>query len=200
MRKIAVFLAVILLSTLTSYAEIFESKFGFKATIPSEWLILTADELKKNPDLFSAEQESFKNTDKKFLRDIANQVRRGNCEIFLYKGTGPKQAFVDNINVFKQGGRLPQGEPACNAACANLPAAFSKTFGKSVKVYDCGSRKAAGLRALFAEFDGIIDGTRSLSYQIQWSPNFILVFTATCGNQRVNAVRRLFNDIVNSIH
>ena len=200
MRRTLLLVGILLLSIITAHAEIFESKFGFKATIPSDWLILTAEELKKNPDLFNTSHESFKNVDKNVLKDAANRVRQGTNEIYLHKGKGSNRGFTENINVFKVAGRLPRGEPECRVECAKLPAGLSKMFGKSIKLYQCGLRKAASLPALYAEFDGIINGTRSLSYQIQWSPNFVLVFTATCANQRLDIMRKMFNDIVNSVH
>jgi hypothetical protein len=200
MKKIAIGSAVILVCLAISSVEAFESKFGFKANIPSEWLIITAEELKKNPDLINLQHEAFKSIDKNILNDIANKVRQGSLEFFLYKGGGSARTFVDNINVFKQADRVPQSDSEVKAACRELPAAMSKMIGKTVVVHECGSRKVAGLPAFYAEFDGIVNGTRSLSYQIQWSPNFVLVFTATCNNQSVDTIRKAFDEIVNSIH
>jgi hypothetical protein len=56
-----------------------------------------------------------------------------------------------------------------------------------------------GLKSLFLEFDGVIEGTRSMQYQIQRSPSVQIVFTATCKNSVLDTIREEFERIILSI-
>ena len=55
------------------------------------------------------------------------------------------------------------------------------------------------MNAFSAEFDGVVDGTRSMTYEIQQSANNIIVLTATCKNKTLAIVKKEFEDMVASI-
>jgi len=198
MKKM-IFSILILVSWSASLsAETYYSSFGFTINMPTHWLIVSKQELKDNPDLFDFENEFFKNTDKAMLNQIKNMVLSGKVEVYYNQNTS-NIYFSDNINVYKQIGRLPETVSESKEACRSLPSEFSRAFGKHIKVYDCGLRKVSGLNAFYAEFDGVVDGTRSIQYQIQKSPSVIIMLTATCKNQSLRIIKKEYEDIVFSI-
>ncbi len=178
-------------------AETYYSSFGFTINIPTHWLIMSKQEIKDNPDLFDFESGNFKNMDKAMLNQIKNMLSSGKFEVYYNQNTS-NTSFDDNINVFKQIGRLPTASES-NEACRSAPRELSSAFGKHTKVYDCGSRNVSGLNAFYLEFDGAVDGTRSIQYQIQKSPSVTIIFTATCSNQSLSIIRKELEDIVSSI-
>ena len=198
MKKMILIILILVSWSATLSAETYHSSFGFTINIPSHWLIVSKQELKDNPDLFNFENEVFKNTDKAMLNQIKNMILSGKVEIYYNQNT-INPYFRDNINVFILAGRLPQTVSASKAACRSLPAEFSRAYGKHIKVYNCGSRKVSGLNAFYSEFDGVVDRTKSIQYQIQKSPSVIITITATCKNQSLKIIKKEFKDIVSSI-
>jgi hypothetical protein len=168
-------------------AETYHSSFGFSIKIPTHWLILSKQEVKDNPDLFNFESEFFKSTDKRMLNQIKNMILSGKVEIYYNQNT-TNAFFQDNINVFILMGRLPQTASESEEKCKNIPGELSRAYGKHVKVYNCGLRNVSGLKAFYSEFDGLVDGTRSIQYQIQKSPSIIIIgaFLRQCLNSEIN--------------
>ena len=52
---------------------------------------------------------------------------------------------------------------------------------------------------LFLEFDGMVEGTRSIQYQIQKSNSVQIIITATCKNTTLDTIRDEFEEIIYSI-
>jgi len=198
MKKM-IFTILILVSWSPSLsAETYHSSFGFTMNIPTHWLIVSKQEVKDNPDLFNFENEIFKNTDKALLNQIKNMILSGKIEIY-YNQNSTNTYFRDNINAFIRIGRLPQTVSASKEACRNFPDELSRAYGKHIKVYNCGLKKVSGLNAFYSEFDGVVDGTKSIQYQIQKSPSVVITLTATCKNQSLSIIKKEFEDIVSSI-
>ena len=55
------------------------------------------------------------------------------------------------------------------------------------------------MNVFYLEFDGVIEGTRTLQCHIPKSPSVLLVFTATCKNERLETMKREFEDIISSV-
>lgn len=198
MKKVIFSILILVSWTASLSAETYNSSFGFTINISTHWLIMTKQEVKDNPDLFNFEKGFFKNTDKAMLNQIKSMILSGKVEIYYNQNTTDAY-FRDNINVFILMGRLPQTVSESKEKCRNIPSEVSRAYGKNVKVYNCGSRKVSGLNAFYSEFDGLVDGTRSIQYQIQKSPSVIIVFTATCKNKSLRIIKKEYEDIVSSI-
>ena len=178
--------------------ETYQSFFGFSINIPPHWLIMSGEEIKKNPDLFDFDQGAFKNADKNFLQQIKNHVVQGKAELYFNKKTSDNY-FLDNINVYKEIRRIPQNNSEMKKECDNLPSEFAKIFGKPVKIYSCELRKISGLNAIYIEYDGLMENTRGIAYTIQFTQNVVIAFTLTCKNKIVNLIREEFDNIIASV-
>ena len=55
------------------------------------------------------------------------------------------------------------------------------------------------VKSLFLEYDGVVEGTRSIQYLIQKSASVQIMITATCKNSVLDIIREEFNRIVLSI-
>jgi hypothetical protein len=198
MKKVILGFVILVLWISPSLAETHDSPFGFTIEIPPHWLIISKQEVKANPDLFNFEDEHFKNANKAMLEQVKSMVISGKVEIYLNQNTFD-HSFTDNINVTKTFARLPQTLSEKDQACEQLPEVLTQGFGKPIRVYECGFRKVAGLEAFYADYDGVIDGTRNIQYQIQKSPSTIIVITATCKNRSLESIRKEFEDIVASL-
>jgi hypothetical protein len=190
-------LALVIFVSLAS-GETYQSSFGFSINIPLHWLIMSGEEIKKNPDLFDFDTGVFKNVNKTLLQQIKNQVVQGKAEVYFNKRTSDNY-FSDSINVSKGIGRMPQNNSEMKKICDNLPSEFSKLFGKPVKVYSCELRKISGLNASYIEYDGIVENTRGIAYMIQFTQNVTITFTLTCKNKIVDVMRKEFDDMMASV-
>ena len=163
--------------------ETYQSPFGFSINIPPHWLVMSGEEIKKNPDLSDFDKKAFKNVDENFLQQIKTQVAQGKLEIYFNKNTSDNY-FMDNINVNKGIGQIPQNNSEMKNECENLPSQFAEMFGKPIKFYSCEFRKISGLNAVYLEYDGIVENTRGIAYVIQFTENVTTTFTLTCKNKR----------------
>lgn len=198
MRRMAlsILLALILVSPVC--AKEYRSSFGFTVDLPSHWLVLTKQEVKDNPDLFDFSREAFPNVNKNLLEQIRGQVESGRIEYYLNQRTSDLE-FSDNINVTKILAKIPTNRQELSELCDFLPAELSRLYGRKINLYACEFRKVGGLHTLYADFDGVVEGTRSLVYQIQKSPSVAIGITATCGNTNLKTIRKEFDEIVSSI-
>lgn len=198
MKRIILLIVPILLLAAPSFAETYSSSFGFSVDIPEHWLIMSKEELRDNPDLFNYENEAFKKIDKSVFEQTRELISSGNVEIYYNQITSDTK-FSDNINVTKRIGRLPRSPSESQEVCSSLSVMLSKIFGKSVDVYECGLQYIGGIDAFYSEFDGVIDGTRSMQYQIEKSSGVLIIFTATCKNETEPVIKKEFKNIVSSI-
>lgn len=199
MKKVIIVSALAWAFLMVCRAEGFQSQFGFQIDLPSHWVAITPEVVKKGT-LPTAEDPEMKTVDPKLLsRFIDDVVRKGNMEAYLRKSRESGGGFVDNINVIRQPGAIPKSGSEIEKECPSLSAELSKLFGKHTNVYECGPRTIGGRYAFFLEFDGIDSGTRCIQYQVQWSPDTVLIFTATCKHKNLEEVRKEFTTIMGSL-
>ena len=196
-RYIFVVLAISFFITPVNAKE-YQSSFGFTVNIPEHWLVLTRQELKDNPDVFDFDKREFGNIDENLLKGVISRIESGSVEIY-YNGETSSNFFSDNINVVKTIGRIPENEDELREVCSLLPGQLSSAFGKEIKVHQCGLKKVNQLDSLFLEFDGVVEGTRSIQYQIQKSSSVSIVITATWKTTTFETMRNQFEAIVYSI-
>ena len=198
MKKIICAFIILVAWTSPLLAENYHSPFGFSIDIPSHWLILTKQELQDNPDLLSFEGDAFKDTNRDLLNQIKNMIAAGQTEIYINKKTSTV-SFNDTINVIKAIDRLPQTVSELNQYCPMVKKEFSKYYGKPTNVYGCELRTVAGFNSLYLVFDGVIDETKSIQYQIQKSPSVIIIITATFKNETFEIIKKEFEAIISSL-
>ena len=197
MKKIVVALIIFVIWISPASADTYYSTLGFSIDIPSHWLIMSRQEVKDNPDLFNFEAKVFKKANKAMLEQVKKQVLSGDVEIYFNQNTSDS-FLADNINVYKTVGRLPGNVAEMDKICKQLPNLLSKAYGRPVTVYECGFREVGGTNAYYVDFDGVVDGTRSIQYQVPKSSSVTIVLTATCKKQSLEIIRREFEDMMSS--
>ena len=190
---------ILFLSVCIADAKEYNSSFGFNVDVPEHWLVLTPDEIKTNPDLFDLENRDFGKIDKDILKQMKTKILNGRVEMYFNQDTSGIE-FTDNVNVMKSVGRLPSKGIAVQSQCSNLGAQLSNYFGRQINLYQCKLTVVDNLPALYSEFDGAVEGTRSLQYQVQRSPSVLLIITATCKLKTLDIIRNEFTDIIRSIN
>jgi hypothetical protein len=129
MKKI-VFALIILFTIINiAAAKEYESSYGFSINVPEHWLVLTAKELKENPDLFNFENVDFGKVDKNLIKQVAARVQSGSTEIFFNQKTADL-TFTDNINIIKQIGKFPTKNSEVKKYCNSFGAQLSKYAGR----------------------------------------------------------------------
>ena len=198
MKRYVLVVLFIFITITPVYSKEYQSSFGFTVDIPEHWLVLTRQELKENPDLFDSDKKEFGNLDKNLLKNVVSKIKSGQVEIYFNQKTSDSN-FADNINVAKQIGKIPGNNTQLREVCNLLPEQLSSYFGRRIKLYQCILKDVKGLKSLFVEFDGVIEGTRNIQYQIQKSPSVQIIITATCKNTVLNTIRKEFDRIILSI-
>lgn len=190
-----ILLVLSLLIPVAAPAKTINSAFGFSLDIPDNWIPLTGEEIKSNPDLFDF--TDVKGMSKDLLNQVVPLIKAGRVEIY-FRPDGSTE-FMDNVNALKQVGTVPaQGKPT-NDVCRSLPGELSKIFKKATKVYKCEHLNLNGYNMMYLDFDGVYPGTRSLQYQIQKSPNVMLIMTATVKRKNLDAMSTEFDNMVRSL-
>ena len=198
MRRCTLAVLLIFIAITPVYGKEYRSSFGFTVDIPDHWLVLTKEEVKENPDLVDFDKKIFGNVDKNLLKSIDSQIKSGQMEFYFNQKTSDS-SFADNINVIKGIGKIPENDTQLREICDLAPKQLSSYLGKKIKVYQCKLVDINNLKSLFLEFDGVVEGSRNIQYQIQKSAGVKIVITATCKNSVLDTIRKEFNRIVLSI-
>lgn len=198
MKKIISVLLIFFTSLSITYAKEYESSYGFSINVPENWLVLTPSEIKNNPDLFDFENTDFGKIDKNVLKQVINKIKAGNVELYFNQNTSD-YTFSDNINIIKQIGRLPTTIDEVNKQCNDIGLQLSQYFGRKINVYQCKTTTINNNTFFLLEFDGAINGTRSIQYQFQKSPSVIIIITSSSKNKTTEIIRKEFNNMINTI-
>jgi len=174
----------------------YASGFGFGITVPDVYLVLTAEEVTTNAELFL--DESGGDVPLGMRREVFDRVRAGEIEIF-YRTEDVDPNFVDNVNVMVQRAHIPSSAAELDEICRLLPVEFSRMFGRPIGLDECELRAVAGRPSLYLAFDGALAGTKTLQYQVQRSPQETLILTATANVDNVTRMLGEFEAMVTSI-
>ena len=175
--------------------ETTHSTFGFSMEVPDNWIVMTRQEIKENADLFS--DFELPGVDPAMTKIIQSKIQSGQLEFFFRKGAASN--FADNINVTKNLQQEIKGDEELAQLCEVLPAEIAKLYGKAVKSYACDLRSIGGHSAVYLDFDGVVDGTRNIQYQIQKSKNFALIFTLTVKNENRKKAQSEFEAMLKTL-
>jgi hypothetical protein len=187
-------------ATFGARAGEYESDFGFGISVPEVWLVLTRSEVADNADVFLGEGRSsgLGSVPPAVRRVVYDRVRAGKLEIFYRRESAPG-SFIDNVNILSQPTNLPSTVEQIDGVCEVLPGEFSRVFGRPVAMDVCEIRERVGRRALYLQFDGAIQGTTTLQYQLQRGHRLTLVLTATAATENLPRLMGEFEEMVASI-
>lgn len=182
------------------------SEFGFEVSLPDTWVALTRREVANQADVLLGRDGGQASTDRHVLDGLPSEMRavvverieRGELEIY-YQPDAPVGTFVDNVNVMRQASTLPTSEDEIAAICRVLPREFSRVFGRPIAVDACELRDVIGRRAVYFQFDGATEGTKSLQYHLADRSGATVVLTATSATSNLSKMLGEFEAMVSSV-
>lgn len=199
---------VLLGATSQAHAEDYQSGFGFGISVPDVWLVLTKGEVTRHSNLFledgSSDESELEGGNVieaiplEMRRTVYERIEQGEIEIF-YRTEGISGSFVDNINIMRQPVPLPASPGQLDTVCTLLPGEFSRIFGRPVSLDACEMREMIGRPALYLQFDGAIQGTTTLQYQLSRGRDTTIVLTATASKPNLARMLGEFEAMVSSI-
>lgn len=198
MMKRVVVVVLLWLLAFPALGREYQSGFGFTVEASDDWLVLTPQELKDNPQLFNVDKLKGGSIDPALLQQVVDMVRGGQVEIYMHQKTSDAR-FADNVNFLTQAGQLPSAPQDVAALCKMLPGELSSAFGRPIRMYQCESRRVSKAAALMSEFDGMIEGTRSIQYQFHKSPGVVVIATATAKLDALETIRQEFERMIASV-
>lgn len=194
-RIFSIGLMIFLVTASISYAGQLNSTLGYTASVPSNWIILTREEVRKNPDLF--EGLALQGVSKELLNSVNQRIIEGKVDL-VFRKRGEASTFADNINVFKQAEPTPSSEKDLRELCSILPGELAKAYSRQVNVYQCEFYSINGMKTVLLDHDGVVPHTRSMQFFIPRSENISLVVTATAAETTLKEVRKEFMEIMSS--
>lgn len=198
MKRLWVMASLLCLAVSPALAAEHTSVFGIKLDVPADWLVISAKEAKDNANLIEGSLQAAGGEAARFSDQVMRAVRAGNLEMFV-RQTSSDATFADNVNLSKGFGRLPAEGEELKQLCASLPGELGRAFGHPVAIIRCEIARVGSLPALFAEFDGALVGTRSVTYEIQITPATILTMTLTTRLATLPQTRPQFEQMIASI-
>ena len=183
-----------------SYAEVYQSAFGFTFDMPSHWRVVTQEEIQDNATWFEefSRGSDFESVAPQRMQQTVDQITSGEVEIYLNEDTAD-DTFTDNVNVTQRSNRISDDPRYLKKLCPVMPSELSRAYGKLVGLYQCDARGLNGRTALYLEFDGAVQGTRSMQYQIKKSPTVTIVITATAKDTTLGQTRSDFDKMMQSV-
>ncbi|MGA7876643.1 MAG: hypothetical protein WCA08_13355 [Desulfoferrobacter sp.] len=193
-------LAVMMMWAGSSYADVHKcDALGYQVNLPVGWQALDLQKMQTDPKLLetavaNADKGPWKTADKNLTGNVRQMLNSGKIEYFT------NSQYPDSIiSVNETQGKLPKTDAEIISVCESLPAELSKLAGKSIQVYNCQAGSVADSNALFIAADAYADGSKSFQYEVQKSPNEILVFTATCPDSSCEQVHKEMWGIISSV-
>lgn len=192
-------LAGLMLLAGVAAAKDFTSPFGYSASVPDHWRILTRDDVKdRSGQIDLGADPEMKKFNPQTISAVQRQIASGNVEVFFNMKTS-NSSFSDNINVMRSQGRVPvsvqEGRQACAEARSGLPA----VIGRPVDLHDCGYRQISGFDALYLNMTVSGAPYRSVQYMLRRENGQNLLFTLTATHGNYSSLKGEFDAIVNSV-
>jgi hypothetical protein len=186
-RRAVVIAIGLVLAAAAAQAKDYRSSFGFTFSAPDTWLIMTKQELATNPIFANADG------------GIKAKVQSGAVEIYYDRATSDK-TFTDYVDV-KLGPKsvVPSTPAAVDVACTAYTQALAKAAGRTLAVTTCAPRQVGALKTFYIEYDGRVDGTLTMQYQVPRPDGKLIYFTATCKKSSLEKFRPDFDAIVKSV-
>ena len=174
------------------------SSFGFSIDLPSYYLVLSREEVIKNPDLFEGvftilERDHLKNATKGYKEQLKTLLNSGNVEYYFNQHhTGI------NVTVTKAIGEIPKTYSALLTYCGATVADYEKSTGIRTKLHECELRDVAGLNAVYVvtEDQGF---DMYAQYFVQTSPSIHLCFTTFAKKRIFETPKNELDEIMKSL-
>jgi len=198
MKRVVASLGLLLLCTGAVDAREYQSSFGFAASIPDDWVVLTKQAVKDNPALLDASGSQLAGMSPERFKELIAKVEKGSLEM-MYSRSTSDAAFADNINVLVRPGQIPASADKLAQACQAFSAKLAKAAGRALAVTHCEGREAGGFKAVYLQYEGVVPGTVTMQYQIQRPNNELLQVTATCKQASLEKIRSEFGEFVRSM-
>jgi hypothetical protein len=198
MKRVVASLGVLLVCSGVVYAKDYQSSFGFAASIPDDWVVLSKQAVRENPALADASGSQLAGMTPERFKDLMARIEKGSLEM-MYSRSTSDAAFADNINVLVRPGQIPASADRLAQSCEAFSAKLAKAAGRALAVAHCEGREAGGFKAVYLEYEGVVAGTVTMQYQIQRPNNELLQVTATCKQASLEKVRTEFGEFVRSI-
>ena len=170
--------------------------FGYSIDVPANWIVLSRQEVRDNPDLFDG--LSVESVSPEMMKELRGRVESGSVEMY-FRQEDDATFFADNVNVIKQVQVVPESAAELKKVQAALSAQLEKAFGRRLKLHESRLAQVGGRNAVFFEFEGVTPNTRSMQYQVAKSKSVALIFTATCKEATVDKVRPEFEAMIKSV-
>jgi len=196
MGRLVFLLLMLVLAGCSGDAARDQDSFGFSIDVPDNWIVLSRQEVRENPDLFDG--LSIEGVSPDVMKNFETRVESGSVEMYFRQEEGVA-SFADNINVIKQLQVLPETAGDLKKYHEALPAEFEKAFGRRLKLHESRLAEVGGRNAVFLEFEGVVPNTRSMQYHVAKSKSVSLIFTATCKEATLEDVRPEFEAMIKSI-
>ena len=178
--------------------ERYISAFGFSMEVPANWLAVTPAEIRENPQLFGQIADEVPGVDQTVINEIRQAISAGNMEIYYDLGA-EVEVFADNISVTTSVGQVPRGGEELQEVCGEIQLVYRQYFEPPLHVYECRAAGVDGRSAVFVEAESPMQGARSLQYMFPKSESIMVALTGTFKEDRLEAQRRVFDGIVQSI-
>ncbi len=175
----------------------YNSSLGFIIALPSEYLVMSKEELKQNPEILQDMQAAVERK----LPKTTNETFREQAQAKLEPGTVEIYRKPDNrvsISVRKEIGRLPQSEDELIKYCKEVVQAF-KNAGITANVQKCELRNLGELPALFLVTEMPAYKAATVQYAVQKSSAIHLLFTAVTRTQTLETTENEFDQIMKSL-
>ena len=173
------------------------SSLGFTIALPPEYLVISKEELKQNPeildDMYAAAQKTVLKTAKEpFKERVKVKMEAGNIEIYR------KSDGRVSITVQKQIGEWPETQDKLKKLCEEVELEFTNT-GLNANLQSCEFRIIGHLAALYLVAGIPAQKTSMLQYVVQASPAIQLSFTAGTKTQSLETTENEFYQIMKSL-
>ena len=195
------FIAALSLSQLSIADVHITSQFGFSATIPDGWFVISPQTVAKANENETTESLGISNTaDPAVLEEILNHVKGGNIE-FYYDSRYLSKDFKNHVSA-------QLGPPLqfisleeVNDECQSLPSQLKQLFGEAVQLHSCQLVKANGWPVFHHAYTVASQNLTVINETVHVNQDYSVIFVGGSANdsdglRRVRAAQQSLIDAI----
>lgn len=177
-----------------------KSELGFRAMIPSDWIVVDRAAIRAQPDLLQSNESIWAESGfpESTVDQIMTMIKSGNVE-FYYPIPSIQPSIVENINVSKMVAVVPKSEAEAVVACSTLEDEYRAALSPAIHVHRCQMRSLESRDVFYVQTSGAQPGISTSQYFVGLPHGAVLIVTLSTSAEGVSVREAAMDELVSSI-
>lgn len=179
-------------------AEEYRSAFGYSINLPSSWIVLSPQTVKKAYKSENLSSLGLESVDRETALEILEKVKSGQVEFYFDKAFSTP-AFKNNISVQIADGEIIHNTKELKVTCDAVPEELSRIFKTKIALKQCALKSFGSTKYSVVEYSGSLPGLTTIQNEFALDKNKKLVVVGGSNDAGLAHLRVAQSALVKSI-